>query len=148
MSARIASRSFPGSFEASAETRNEVTTLAIKETLSEMKRLRDDPVPDAELELQRQYNIGNYLLSLESAGRTAQRVQDIDLYGLPADFYKRYAKRMEAVTPSIAQQLAQRYISVEDVAICVVGEAKDIKADLEKLGKVIVYDTDLKPVAK
>jgi zinc protease len=136
-----------GSFEASAETRNEVTAPAIKETLAEMKRLRDEPVPDAELELQRQYNIGNYLLSLENAGRTAQRVQDIDLYGLPADYYKRYAKRMEAVTPSIAQQLAQHYLSVENLAICVVGEAKEIKPELEKFGKVIVYDMDLKPLA-
>ena len=73
-------------------------------------------------------------------------MQDIDLYGLPADYYKRYAKRMEAVTPSIAQQLAKQYISVANVAICVVGEAKEIRAELEKLGKVIVYDTDLKPV--
>ena len=137
---------FGGAFEASAETRNEVTAPAIKETLVEMKRLRDEPVPDAELELQRQYNIGNYLLSLENASRNAQRVQDIDLYGLAPDYYKRYAKRMESVTPSIAQQLAQQYISVENVAICVVGEAKDIKAELEKFGKVIVYDTDLKPV--
>jgi zinc protease len=136
-----------GSFEASAETRNEVTAAAIKETLAEIKRLRDEPVPDAELDLQRQYNIGNYLLSLENTGRTAQRVQDIDLYELPADYYKRYAKRMEAVTPSIAQQLAQHYLSVEDLAICVVGEAKEIKPELEKLGKVIVYDTDLKPLA-
>src|SRR5678815_5559329 len=136
-----------GSFEASAETRNEVTAPAIKETLAEMKRLRDEPVPDPELELQRQYNIGNYLLSLENAGRTAQRVQDIDLYELPADYYKRYARRMEAVTPSIAQQLAQQYLSIEDLAICVVGEAKEIKPELEKFGKVIVYDTDLKPLA-
>ena len=135
-----------GAFEASAETRNEVTIPAIKETLAEMKRLRDEPVPDAELELQRQYNIGNYLLSLENASRNAQRVQDIDLYGLAPDYYKRYAKRMESVTPSIAQQLAQQYISVDNVAICVVGEAKEIKAELEKIGKVIVYDTDLKPV--
>ncbi len=136
-----------GSFEASAETRNEVTGPAIAETLAEIKRLRDEPVPDAELELQRQYNIGNYLLSLENAARTAQRVQDIDLYGLPADFYKRYAKRMEGVTPSIAQQLAQHYLSLENTAIVVVGEAKDIKPELEKFGKVIVYDTDLKPTA-
>ncbi len=137
-----------GAFEASAETRNAVTVPAIQETLAEMKRLRDEPVPDAELELQRQYNIGNYLLSLENASRNAQRVQDIDLYGLAPDYYKRYAKRMEAVTPSIAQQLAQQYISIENIAICVVGEAKEIKAELEKLGKVIVYDTDLKPVGK
>jgi predicted Zn-dependent peptidase len=83
-----------GDFSASAETRNEVTAPALKETLKEIQRLRDEPVPEPELELQREYNVGNYLLSLENAGRTASRVQDIELYGLPEDFYKRYAKRM------------------------------------------------------
>ena len=56
-----------------------------------------EPVADPELELQRQYNIGNYLLSLENAGRVASRVQDIELYGLAPDFYKTYAKRMAEV---------------------------------------------------
>jgi predicted Zn-dependent peptidase len=135
-----------GMFEATAETRNEVTTPAIRETFTEMQRMRDTPVPDAELELQRQYNVGNYLLSLENAGRTATRVQDIDLYGLPADFYKTYAKRMSEVTPAQIQELAKEYLDIEKLAVVVVGEAKEIKSDLEKIGKVFVYDTDLKPV--
>ena len=137
---------YAGSFQASAETRNEVTAPAINETLAEMKRLRDEPVPDAELELQRQYNVGNYLLSLESATRTAQRVQDIDLYGLAPDFYKRYAKRMADVNAGQIQALAKSYLSLENLAIVVVGEAKQIQPELEKIGKVIVYDTELKPV--
>lgn len=141
-------RKYAGAFEASAETRNEVTHLAIAETLKEFARLRDEPIADAELELQRQYNIGNYLLSLENTSRTAQRVQDIDLYGLPGDFYKNYAKRMEAVTPAVAKDLARKYIPSENIAITVVGEAKEIQPELEKIGKVFVYDTDLKPVTK
>lgn len=139
-------RKHAGAFTASAETRNEVTHLAIKETLKEIERIRTEPVPNGELELQRQYNVGNYLLSLENSSRTAQRVQDIDLYGLPGDFYKTYAKRMEAVTPAKIQELAQQYLSTKDAAIVVVGEAKDVKPELEKIGKVFVYDTDLKPV--
>jgi len=137
---------FGGSFEATAETRNDVTAPAIVETLAEIRRLRDEPVPDDELELQRQYNVGNYLLSLENAGRIAQRVQDIELYGLPADFYKKYATRMASVTPSQVQALAKNYLNVENVAIVVVGEAKQIQSELEKLGKVVVYDTALKPL--
>jgi len=105
-------------------------------------------VPDPELALQRQYNVGNYLLSLESSARTAQRVQDIDLYGLPADFYKTYARRMSETTPAQVQSLAKKYLSTTDLAIIVVGEAKDVQPELEKIGAVIVYDQDLKPVAK
>ncbi len=139
---------FGGGFTASAETRNEVTAPAIVETLKEMARLSDEPVPEAELALQRQYNVGNYLLSLENSARTAQRVQDIDLYGLPADFYKTYARRMSETTPEKVQALAKKYLSTTDLAIIVVGEAKDVQPALEKIGTVIVYDQDLQPLAK
>ena len=139
-------RELAGAFQASAETRNEVTHLAIGEILKEIERLRQEPVPEKELELQRQYNVGNYLLSLENAARTAQRVQDIDLYGLPADFYKTYAKEMASVTPKDVEQLAQKYLDPKNAALIVVGEAKEVKPALEKLGNVTVYDTELKPV--
>jgi predicted Zn-dependent peptidase len=132
-----------GGFTASTETRNQVTAPATQEILKEMKRLQDEAVPETELELQRQYNVGNYLLSLENAGRTAQRVQDIDLYGLPEDFYKKYAKRMASTTAAKVQELAKKHLSTENVAIVVVGEAKQIQPELEKLGSVAVYDLDL-----
>ncbi len=135
-----------GYFQATAEARTEVTAPAIREILNEIGRIRTESVPAEELELQRQYNVGNYLLSLESAGRVASRVQDIELYGLPADFYKTYATRMSAVTPESAQKLAQKYLSTENLAIVVVGKAEAIKADLEKIGKVVMYDADIQPL--
>ena len=133
-----------GSFQASAETRNEVTAPAITEILKEIDRICKEPAQEAELALQREYNVGNYLLSLEKSERTAQRVQDIDLYGLPQDFYKTYARRMGSVTPLLMEATAQTHLSSEDVSIIVVGEAKEVKSALEAFGPVIVYDTDLK----
>ena len=135
-----------GYFQATAETRNDVTAPAITEILAEINRLRTEPVPEKEIELQRQYNVGNYLLSLENAGRVATRVQDIDLYGLAPDFYKVYAKRMGAVTSAKAMELALKYLSTTDIAIVVVGDAAQVRASLEKIGKVILYDTDLNVV--
>ena len=135
-----------GYFQATAETRNDVTAAAITEILSEIKRIRTESVAEPELELQRQYNIGNYLLSLENAGRVATRVQDIDLYGLAPDFYKTYAKRMAAVTPEKVKELAEKYLSSMNAAIVVVGDAKQIRESLEKIAPVVMYDTDLKVV--
>jgi predicted Zn-dependent peptidase len=135
-----------GYFQATAETRNDVTAPAITEILGELTRIMTEPVAEPELELQRQYNIGNYLLSLESAGRVASRVQDIELYDLAPDFYKTYAKRMAAVTPAKVKELAGKYLSTADTAIVVVGDAKQVRASLEKLGTVVLYDTDLKVV--
>jgi predicted Zn-dependent peptidase len=139
-------RKIGGSFEATAETRNEVTAPAILEILKEIDRIRTEPVPEAELSLQREYNVGNYLLSLEKSDRTAQRVQDIDLYGLPADFYKTYARRMGTVSPALLQKTAQTHLDATDTVIVVVGEAKEVRGALEAIGPVTVYDTDLRPV--
>jgi predicted Zn-dependent peptidase len=134
-----------GIFSASAEVRNDVTLPALQEILHEIERLRAEPVPDPELSMQRSYLAGNFLLSLESPARMAERVQEIDLYGLPGDYYKTYARRVESVNTERAEALAKKYLPDENaVTIVVVGEAKDVQPQLEKLGKVIVYDLDLK----
>jgi zinc protease len=141
-------KKYAGAFQATAETRNEVTAPAVVEILKEIARMRQEAAPEPEIALQRQYNVGNYLLSLENTARTAQRVQDIDLYDLPADFYKTYARRMAETTPAKVQELAKKYLTTENVAVVIVGEAKEIRGGLEKIGKVVVYDQDLKPVAE
>jgi predicted Zn-dependent peptidase len=136
---------FGGDFSARAETRNEVTAAAVSEIIGEMKRLQEEPVPASELELQRQYNVGNYLLSLENASRTAQRVQDIEFYALDPDFYKHYARRMAETTAEQVRDMAKKYLSTGDLVVVIVGKADEIREDLKKLGKVIEYDLDLKP---
>ena len=55
---------------------------------------------------------------------------------------------MSDTTPAKVQELAKKYLTKDNVAIVVVGEAKEIQPGLEKIGKVVVYDQDLKPVAK
>ena len=133
-----------GIFSVSAEVRNVVTVPAIDEIFNELRRIRTEPVPDPELGMQREFLAGSYLLSLESSMRTAERVQDIDLYKLPVDYYKTYASRVEAVTPDKIHALADARLDPDTMTVVVVGEAKEIKAGLEKFGPVTVYDTDLK----
>ena len=134
-----------GTFSATAEVRNAVTGPATGEILNELNRIAETPIPQGELELQRNYLAGNFLMSLESNQRTAERIQEIDLYNLPTDFYKNYASRLVSITPEQASTLAKKYIDPKDVAIVVVGEAKEVLPQVEKFGTTTVYDTDLKP---
>ncbi len=133
-----------GIFSATAEVRNAVTVPAIEEIFNEVKRIDAEPVPGPELAMQREYLAGNYLLSLESPATTAMRVQDIDLYKLPVDYYKTYVSRVTSVDADKIKALADKYVNPAGLTVVVVGEAKDIKPALEKLGPVVVYDTDLK----
>lgn len=136
-------RKLGGTFSATAQVRNEVTGAAVGEILAELKRISAEPIPEQELALQRNFLVGNFLMSVENDQRTAERRQEVDLYGLPEDYYKTYAAKLAAVTPERAQELARKYISPENLLVIVVGEAKEIVPQLEKYGKVTVYDTDL-----
>ena len=137
-----------GSFSATAEVRNAVTAPAITEILNELNRITSEPIPETEVDRQKSYLSGNFLLSLESEQRTAERLQEIDLYGLPEDFYKHYAQRITEVTPEKATELAKKYIDPKDLVIVVVGAAKEVLPQLQTLGAVTVYNTDLKKVSE
>ncbi len=132
-----------GSFFASAQVRNEVTAAAITEMMKEITRITSEPVPTTELNLQKTYLAGNYLLSFENNARVAQRLQEADLFGLPDGYYETYAKRLMAVTPDVAEKLAQKYLAPGEMLTIVVGKAEEVRPQLEKLGKVTVYDEDL-----
>ena len=111
-----------GTFSASAEVRNAVTVPAIEEILNEVRRINTDPVPDPELTMQRDYLAGNYLLSLESPATTAARVQEIDLYKLPVDYFKTYVSRVTSVDAEKIKALADKYVNPAELTVVVVGE--------------------------
>ena len=137
-----------GTFSATAEVRNAVTGEAVTEILNELKRITSEPIPESELGLQRNLIVGNFLLSVENERRMGERLQEIDLYGLPQDYYKTYAQKVAGLKPEKASELARKYIDPNDLVIIAVGEAKEIVPQLEKFGKVTVYDTDLKEEKK
>ena len=137
-----------GAFCATAEVRNAVTGAAVAEILGELRRITSEPIPEGELALQRNFLVGNFLMSVEKEQRTAERLQEIDLYGLPKDYYQTYAAKLAALGPDKAFELAKKYIHPDDLVIVVVGEAREIVPQLAPIGPVTVYDTDLKPEPK
>ena len=62
----------------------------------------------------------------------------------PARARQVIAKRIDRGQLVVMKALTRSPIVIRE--IIVVGEAKEIKPELEKFGKVFVYDTDLKPV--
>ncbi len=140
------SRKMGGLWEASASVRRIATDSAIVETLGEMKRMQTEPVPAEELDRHKQYFAGTFLLSLESPMSVVSRMQDIDLYGLPKDYYKTYISKVMAVSAEDIQKAAKKYWNTDNVAITAVGDGSVIKPLLETFGDVKEYDTDMKPI--
>ncbi len=133
-----------GIWTASAEVRRVATDSAVREILSEIRRVNEERVPSDELEMHKQYLAGTFLLSLENPATTAVRVQEIDLYGLPKDYYRTYVSNIASTKPDDIMRLARMYLPPDNLAVTAVGDAASIYEALKKFGHVHMYDTDMK----
>jgi len=132
-----------GEFSASCEARNSVTDSAVTEFIKEMKRLRDEKVSEEELKAAINFLSGSFARSLENPQTIANFALNIARYNLPKDYYKNYLKTLASVTVDDIQQMAKKYLKINNANIIVVGNAADVAENLKKFsmaGKINYYD--------
>ena len=139
---------YPGPWSAGGDVRTEVTEGALNELIYELKRIRDEPVPAAELEEKKRAIVAAFALSLESPASLLNYEVIRKIYNLPADYWDTYPARIMAVTAEDVQRVARRYVNPETHQVVVVGDAGKIKTILEKFGPVEVYNTEGRPLAE
>ncbi|MBP6312414.1 MAG: insulinase family protein [Flavobacteriales bacterium] len=122
---------FNGSFTASTSVRTEVTAQAVTEILAEMQRLRDEPVPHADIDLAKRYMAGSFARSLEDPRTVARFALNTYLNGLPQDHYATYLQRLEKVTVDDILRAANAFLLPENAVVFVVG-------DLEKIRRAMI----------
>ncbi|MBP6810162.1 MAG: insulinase family protein, partial [Saprospiraceae bacterium] len=110
-----------GSFNASASVRNVVTDSSIIEALKEMRRLSNEKVDQAELQVVKNVMAGNFSRSLEEPGTVATFALNTARYKLPADYYEKYLEVLQNVSAEQVQAMAQKYIRPNQAHILVVG---------------------------
>lgn len=138
---RLSADKYAGIFNATTEIRNSVTDSAVNEILFEMKRMREEPVPQDELTLVKNYLSGNFALSLEKPQTVANFAINTARYNLPADYYANYMKALSAVTAEEVKAISEKYIMPENNYIVAVGKASEIGPKLLPYtnGKAIRY---------
>lgn len=136
----------PGYFQASAEVRNEVADSALEEFFRLISRLRDEPVPAADLETARNYMTGSFPLTIETPQQVAGQIASTRLLGLPNDYLARYRDRVAAVTAADVQRVAREHIRPDRAVVVVVGDATQILDKVEKFGPVRIVDPDGNPL--
>jgi zinc protease len=132
-----------GPFVVSTAVRNEVTPAAIREILAELRAIRDGDLSADEMAVAKNYLEGVFPATVESAHDLASRVQEMELYGLPNDYFDSYRERILAVDAEAIRRVATKYLDPAKVAIVVVGKASDIHEPLRALEHPIgLYDIE------
>ena len=131
---QFAFRRHAGPFVVAAPVRNEVTRESVSEVLAELRRIRTADVETRELDDTKNYLIGVFPATVQTASEIAGRLVDIELYGLSEDYFDRYRENIAAVTKEDIARVAQKYLDPDRLLIVVVGNAKDIREPLGTLG--------------
>jgi zinc protease len=133
-----------GDFRISTFSKNATAVETLALALQVQETFRSQPVDPKLLAKARTFLSGQFPIRLETPDALAARLAEIEFFGLPKDELETYVPRVEAVTPDVAHQMAERHMPTADrVAIVVVGKASDIKPALEEqLGPVRVVSRE------
>ena len=123
-----------------ADVRNEVTGAALSEYFKEYKRLGSELVKPAEMDMNKRYVAGGYLLSNQLQRSVANTLAANWLVGLPPEFLGEYVPLIRKVTPQQVQTVAKKYFAPENQSIVVVGDPSKLDEQLKPYGAFTVTD--------
>lgn len=118
----IASLQHSGYFFISTEVGVDVCQDALNEIYLEIKRLREEPVSEEELQLVKNYMLGTFLRSADGPFALAERFKGIMEYNLGYDYFDSYVATIKNISASRLRDLANQYLEQSSMIELVAGK--------------------------
>jgi zinc protease len=139
---------YPGVFVAGGQTRSKATVPFIKSLVSEIAKIRTNPVTSAELSAAKNSVLNSFIFNFQEPSQTLSRLMRYEYFGYPQDFIFRYRQGVEATTIADVQRVAKTYLKPEQLFMLVVGNGSEIQPALSQLtsrGQVTAIDVTIPP---
>ena len=116
--------------------------VALKEFFIELTRIHE-AVPAEELDKAKNYLALQMPRNFETTRGTANAMGQVNLYGLPADYFTTYGDRIRAITAAEVKRVADKYIQPDKFAVVIIGDRKVIEAGVKglNLGPITVVES-------
>lgn len=124
---------YGGLFEVGVQTKNESAGAVVSEILKQMKRIRQEPVSEKELEEAKAYLTGSFPRKLETNRKIADFLTAVEFYGLGLDYIEKYAKYINSVTREDVLRVANKYLDPESYILIVVADKSKAKIGKEDI---------------
>ena len=131
-----------GTFRATAEVRTPVTGDSLKEFFYELNRIRTDLVSEKEINDAKSYLTGVFPIRLETQEGLSDQLVQIKMLNLPNDYLQHYRDRVQAVTVSEIQRVANEYVKPDEAAVIIVGDGSAVLDQIKPYANNIeIYST-------
>ena len=94
---------------------------AVKEIYKELRRLRDELIPEEELLLVKNYISGEMLRNLDSPFALSDSLKGNLLFGFDNTYYQKFIKELKSISVDQLKDLANQYLQEEDLHLVVCG---------------------------
>ena len=135
-----------GPFSANTDVRVAVTDSALSELMVQLRRIRTEPVPQAELDRAKSFLVASFPSTVETPAQAAVSLATTRLLNLPAEHLTQYPQRVGAVTAADVQRVANEYLHPDRAVIVVVGDAAQVLERIRSVAPVSVFDVEGRPL--
>jgi zinc protease len=115
-----------GTFQFIMQTKNETALEAIGIAKEEIRRIRREPVSEAELNDAKDYLTGSFPLRFDTMHKVANFLAQVEYFELGLEYPQHYPELIRKITDGDVTRVAQKYLEPEKVITVIVGNQKII----------------------
>jgi zinc protease len=135
----------PGIERFVAATKSESTIESIEALDEDIDDLTKKPITDDEIKQAKDAILNAFIFRLDSPDKVLAERVTYEFYGYPADWLDKYPAEIQKVTAAEVNRVAAKYVHRDQLAVLVVGNAKDFGKPLSSLGAVKEIDISIPP---
>lgn len=111
-----------GMFLIATEIANEHAQNTLKEIEHEFMRLKEEFIPDKELEMARNFTLGSLLAVLDGPMNAASLIKRIEMSNLGKEYFPHFVDTIRNITKEELKTLAKKYLHMEKMYVVLVGK--------------------------
>lgn len=135
---------FDGLLIAGGQTQTDNTVPFIESVIAEIKKLRNEPVTERELNDAKESILNSFVFNFQSPSQTLSRLMRYEYFDYPEDFIFEYQKKVQKTTKEDILEAAQENIQPDKLVTLVVGNKTAMNSALSALAqKITVVDVSI-----
>ncbi len=118
-----------------ADVTTEFTGPSLREISKEIELLQNEAPSKEELDDIKNYEAGLYVLRNSTPGGIIGQLVFLEIHELEDDFLVNRVKNIHALSPEDIQNMAKKYIKLEDITLVIVGDKEQIQNQIDEYEK-------------
>lgn len=124
--------SYPGTFRAWFQTKHATGAFGTRLIVDEIKRILTEKCDEEIVNNSKASFISNVVNPFSTKNNMVNWFADDDYTGRPDDYWQKYTKNMEAVTPDDVLAVAQKYLHPDKLVFLVIGDPEAVQNGSDK----------------